>query len=754
MKHISHLLILCLSLFAISSCSEIDIPGQGSGTAVGKFTIELSSPASPVITTRAEDESQSIETIENVAVFVFNTDGNKSCGFSQSSSENIRYIDVYLTDGDKDVYVVCNHPDSETLADKITSLAELQQCSLSISTADGAYPGHYVMSGHATVEEITGNDNEKKNKIFLSRLAAHLNFTINVDTDPEKGGDGGNFKLTNIYMCNVPGGSFLLDNREEAETNPDGNEATVGDPGCTDDFPYASNPDEMRANYFKPFPLSTQEMADASITASFDMFENRRGSVDDTDENWPELKGLEQDEKYTYYKQLFKRSRAKDYPNHIGKITIGNDESNETLDQKPEVKEGQFYNATYLRIDGIYQYADGRTYKTSYHVYLGADNYKDFNIRRNYRYNHEITIRSYDDFDHRVTGNPLGGLTVYATLDELDAHCNSVKALMYAPKKWTVSVKDPDATPWLEVSHSAVYKPRLLGQSPKGDEAAFSISGDPGLNYFYVHTDDYIPEISDPLENGLVQPRKGYIVCSSNSGTQELEVVQLPAQLVILHIKYDVHTMKEVCDTFFIERKLEQKYMPWGFLRHWSFVTNDLIASGTWDGLSNTRKLYDVGLNGEKDKNGKVQTDPAYPDGLPYDHAIGYVVSKNRDRNGNGKIDYNEIVWYWPATKELEQIQETKALLDFEGMEEVFHASTPSASDPAGITTGFSNSIKMSNGKTSVVRRDRCYNVIACRRKNAWKGPDNGNADGNVTTNPDWEKEEDSDEVIIPKGTK
>ncbi len=734
-----------LSIFAQSSCN--DDMGDGGHAADGKVTVELSSPTLSVISTRAGSDS---ETIENVAVFVFAADGTKNMGFTQTSSENIRYIDIYLDDSkDETVYAVCNYPDPDALVKDVNSLSDMQKKTLTVSNADGAYPGQYVMTGHTTVAAIKASLNKGETaKIPLYRVAAHLNFTIKVSTG-DSDGDGGDFKMTDVYICNVPKGSCLLRSTED-ENNTD----ISG--GCTSDYTYNTDADKMRQKYFSSYKLTTQE-ENGAVTASFDMFENRRGCVKDESTSWPELDGLEKHEKYDYYKQLYKRNRAMDYPSNIGKITIGADVSNETLETDGTtgamVKASQFYNATYLRIDGVYQRANGTTYKTSYYVYLGGDNYKDFNIRRNYWYNHEITIKAHDEFDHRVTGELLGGLTVYASLDELDAHCNSVKALMYAPEDWTVSVKNPDETPWLEVSHSAVYKPRLLGQTPKGDEAAFSISGTKGLTYFYVHTDDYIPDIDSPEQNASVKPRTGTIVCQCKGVKQELTVVQLPAQLVVLSKNYDALTFGAVRDTFFIERKLEQKYIPWGFYHYWSFETDNMISTGTWDGLSNTRRLYNVGLYGQKTKSGKQLIEPAYPEsnypsGLPYDHAIGYIVQKNRDRNGNGKIDYDEIMWYWPATKELQQIYKSKTNLDFEGSEEQFHASTPSSSDRDGITLGFSYSVRMNDGKVRIVQRDRKYNVIACRRKSAWRGPDNAGASGGVNINKDWDE---GDEVIIPK---
>lgn len=734
MKQLIYILISWIAFLFVGCTDELE-SGVGYGPQEGEVMIELALPSSPVITTRANADNTKEETIWNVAIFVFNDTGDCTNKFYQTSSQNISYVNVYLQSADESVYAVCNYPEPGNLVNSVTSLDDLKEWKLEITAADGAYPGYYVMSGFLTVNSAP------EYKISLYRLAAHLEFTVKVE--PETAGE--DFKISEMYICGIPKGSYLLDGGvRTADT-----ETEMGD------WVYNTVPTAMRANYFAEYKLNYEEETDGSISASFDQFENRRGAVEDIPGNWPELNGLENDENYTYYKQLYKRTRAKDYPDNVGNIPLSKDGEKikeEELIKDPNVQKGQFYNATYLRIDGVYQEATGATYETSYYIYLGADNYRDFNIKRNYWYNHIITIKAYDDYDHRVTGDLLSGLSVYASLEEpLDAHCNVVKALMFAPEDWTVYVENPDETPWLEISTSAVYKPYIIGNASTGDEAAFSISGMKGLRYFYIHTDDYIPELIDPSENPREEEkiREGVIVCECDGLTERLTVKQLPAQMVIYHTNYDPHTMVAVNDTFFIERKLEQKYLPWGFFHYWSFITDDLIASGTWDGLSNTRRLYDVALNGDKWNIEPAYPEEEYPGGIPYDHALGYVIAKNRDRNGNGKIDYNEIMWYWPATKELQAIWDTKGSLDFEGMEETYHASTPSAADAEGITPGFSVYVSMKEGsKWSVGQRDREYNVIACRRKNAWKGPQEGTAGGGVAIDPEWNGEE---EIIVPR---
>ena len=190
----------------------------------------------------------------------------------------------------------------------------------------------------------------------------------------------------------------------------------------------------------------------------------------------------------------------------------------------------------------------------------------------------------------------------------------------------------------------------------------------------------------------------------------------------------------------------------WGFTTYWNFEIDELISKGQWDGLKDTRTLYDAALVG-----GKYGIGPAYQESetifgenrIPNNVALRYVLDKNRDRNGNGYIDRDEIMWFMPAINELEALYEARDqwLVEFEGDDDYFFSSSPSSADPNGITTGYAYYIKMGNGKTGLAQRDNEYNVIACRRTNAWKGPDTASGSGTVSKDESW----DNEEVIMPK---
>lgn len=714
------MLTACLIL---SACKD-DTMGESGTFKEGTVTLQFAVQGSLEVETRADGESDGDNRLDNALVFAFDANGN--CVAKQwTYLDGSNTMSMYLSSSVKTLCAVCNLLDPESVMNKVSTRADLNAQAVTISEADGAYKGKYVMSGELTT--LPGDYT-----INLTRLAAQFNVTVKFA--PSVASD--KFMLSEISLHNIPRGSWLFDQGSENTLIEDRTETDFAtkDGGQKGDYVYNESATVMQTRFFEEEILDwedkvyaegeTKETNERSAVAAFSMFENRRGTMATTNEakniNWPDLSG---EENMTEYAQLFKKQLA---------LNAG------------------FTYATYMTIKGVYRMAGGNDYETTYYVYLGNDNYSDYNVNRNTQYNLTVTIRTVEQADTRVEPVTLGDMKVYYNENEvLDTHFNAVQTLVYSPGKWEMWVENPDENPWLELSMEKEYIPQSLGTSTN-DGAGTRLTGTAGMDYIYVHTDEYVPVIASPQQNtaSVRQARIGYRWQNENgtfSETKYFTVTQYPAQMVVLHMKYDVHTMKEVRDTFYVERVLEKKNLKWGFEHYWSFVTDDLIASGMWDGLSNTRKLYDVALNGDK-----WGVEPAYPDGvIPSDVALSNVIEKNRDRNGNGKIDYNEIVWYMPAVYELQALQEALAAqnVTFEGEDDFFFSSTPSSADPAGITTGFAWYVKMQNGKSALAQRDRQYNVIALRRKNAWKGLETAGGNGSVDKNDEWDEEE----VIMPK---
>lgn len=786
------ILYLLICLLAIACQDDLDGNlANGGGMTEGMATFRFELESATEIYTRADDASANA--IENVMLMVFDESNilTKSAYFDAPDGEGS--VRLYLSGADKMVYAFCNLPKTtrEALQGKVIdtyTYGELAKEFLTISQADGAYQGNFVMSGQEDLRPNATGDFSESYKIKVYRLAAKFDFKIYFH--PEVTGD--QFAITGLYLYNTPKGSLLLPNGYAAveENQQELNAGTDYVDGTEEKyFNYKENGKDAEGGYRVAYETLYDTSAGTGIIdqyygATFYQFENRRGAVYDnynstdgsggdnwtgsrTDDwtveggtGWNDLSSLRGQtgeagstfagkDLFVEYRQINKRILAAHFDRTVnsGKYT--------------DTHTG-FPGASFLVIEGVYRKANGDASDVKYYVYLGKDNYADFNVKRNHNYIYQVMIYTMEKYDTRVYSEALGNLAVYYDDSTLDAHFNVTSALLYSQTDWTAYVENPDETPWLEISTSPRYIPRMPGDAASPEQAGFRLSGNGGLNYIYIHTDEYVPDYASPSENPKdAAIREGTIVFESGTVSEEITVKQYAAQMVICRIKYDIHTTDAILDTFYVERVLEKKNMAWGFEKYWSFVTDDLIAAGQWDGLANTRRLYDVALNGDK-----WDVAAAYPDGIPADIALGYAIQKNRDRNGNGQIDYDEIVWYLPAANEMQALYghaannvEDPGKVYMDGIyvgtvdlpDEVtgnFHTSSPSVADPEGITPGRSYYVNMSDGKKAIGLRSRYYNVLCARRHDAWRGNQTGETGGNVDNDEDWSDEE---EVIMPR---
>ena len=809
------LFMVCL----LAGCQDdFEEGGMGGELSDGAVTLRFAVQDAAEIYTRADDPSQ--DAIENVMLAVVETGGSVRTTAFFETMDGDGSVRLYLHSDDQKIYAFCNLP-MELAGDEMemplrdeiaeaTTEDELKNLSLTIKSADGAYPGNFVMTGVWDKTVDGGSDFDSKSDITIDvfRLAAKLDFKIYFE--PAKAEDKEDqFALTGIYMFNIPRGSMLLEREMAAGGN---NDLDVN----TGDYVYNYRDDDEKgyfsrgtggtddADMAKGYRLDYEEvqaLGDEYYAATFYQFENRQGGVyDDYNSanktggfNWSDLSSLQgqavtmgENYDFSHYKDLFEQYRQIKKRELAQKFNRS-DNVNEAHYNDASKQDTGFPYASYIVVCGVYTetYSNGETVadEVMYFVYLGADNYKDFNIRRNHHYTYRISIQAKDEFDTRVFTSRVPDLEVYYDAEILDAHFNVTQALLYSATEWKAYVKNPDETPWLEISTSPRYIPRKAGEASSSDQAQFSLDGGGGMRYLYIHTDEFIPKISSPQENPWyatkpeleggnrvdmgVKTRTGTIVFESGEGqdklTKEINVEQYAAQMVILHIKQDVNNlMKEVLDTFYIEQVMEKKNMAWGFEKYWSLDLDQLISKGQWDGLKNTRELYHMALWGAES-----DVKAYYPDGIPSDIALGYALGKNRDRNGNGKIDAEEIVWYLPAANELQAIYGHTRPFDFNNEDDFymdyvnarsvylpyefggpFHSSTPSSSDAYGITSGFSYFVNMYNGEKEIGQRSRYYNVICARRHNAWKGDNDGEVNGDMDVDDEWG---DGNEVVVPR---
>lgn len=746
-KRIFYHICLLAALLPASSCVREEIGPErpdGPGTVLrlapeGMFAVETRT-APPHM---GEPEGK----VEWATVYVFD---NESGELLATHGQELDYPDnevrMLLPEGRTlDLHAVCNA--QEWFAEgEITRRDDLLNKIIEVEDPDDVFKGKYMMYGHKP--DVTSGDRNTAIVIPVSRLGSHITFDIKFA--PENPND--QFFPTNIQAYRLPLRSRLsrADQSDGSEYNRNSGDA-VHPTGTL-----ATKQDSLAfltGNYFDGCLLRMEELEpNRRWTTEFYQFENRRGALEG--DRW--------------FNMLPDSDPEKPNRQQIFKARYG---------------DSLFYYATYIDIKGTYVTNGAvagveETMDATYRVYLGSSNDRDFNIKRNGHYHYDITIKTCDEIDTRVDSDPRTEPSLTPTFETpLDAHYNTVKCFMFAPDAWELYVENPDKTPWLEISFSPVYKPHRPGEPLTEECATTRIEGETRrLDYFYIHTDEYIPYLDGYVEgnNDHYEEsralRTGTIVLRNRTTGAEtrIPIPQRPAQIVRLDRK-----LAEGVDYryYYVESILEKKALPWGFEEVIDPPMMVETLNDWWDGFSNTRKLYEAGLNPDEQLAGQVpyynrekkdwKNDPTVQ--IPENVALGYALTKNRDRDGNGRIDYDEIVWYIPAADELYELLRVcnrDHYLWYENAGDKFWTSQ--------IYSGGSTAL---NGRSYYIRtgesyenadddlkrrasypfalRERRYNVLCIRlAQENWPGDKDGSIDGGIGLDEGWEGEE---EEIMPK---
>lgn len=612
--------------------------------------------------------------------------------------------------GDLSLHAVCNT--SDEWFDGVTNAAQFNERLITIERPGEAFKGSLMMYGQLDAPVANLENKNYVHKIYCRRLASRISFDIRFTPDVPTD----KFYLTQIKAYNLPDRSWLV-GRDGSKSPAAADYEWVSNDG---DAVYDASAGVMGARYLQDYRLNHTEAGANRYTANFYQFENRRGGLDD-DPKW------------------------------FDRISDGNpDKANLQQIFKGEYGDQYFPLGSYVLIEGTYVADNGSlTLDAKYKIYLGASNDRDFNIKRNSRYTYTVTIRTCDELDTRVTRTSLSQAQITPSFTSpLDAHCNSARCFGFSENDWEIYVENPDSIPWLEISFASRYKPQTAGQPATADCATTRLSGTGALlDYFYIHTDEYVPEINSEAGNvaGEAGYRSGVVVLRDkvNGSESRITITQRPAQLVRLPKKDLLGQPTGEYHEFYVEHTLEEKNLQWGFLKYPANPVMTSMINDRWDGLSNTRKLYDEAVR----KEGMYNPGSADPNTIeiPKDIALGYAVNKNRDRDGNGRIDRDEIVWYLPALDEVAELKRVmlENNLVFEDPQDKFWSSTPYLAGYTDEIPGRAFYVKMNKGEKAFAMRNRNYNVICCRRKGAWMGNNDSGAGGNVDIDDGWNDEEE-----------
>ena len=748
---------IAAGLLFLTSCTQdlAEMPNANSPQGEG-VRLAFSAESMELIETRAGDDAPVLETsaeadsrIEHVIIYAFRPDGTFLTRYQQELEYPDKEVRMVLPQEEENIvlHAVCNYEQMWEETEGITNADDLKNKIVTISQPDGAFNGSMIMHGTLEMSQQDIQDKSRINTIWVRRIAARIDFSLKFDPI----NDEDEFYLSSIQVCRIPNQSYLI---KRDKTNTEIQDAS--DAAYNSDVQTA-----LENNYFANMLLQPDGNDETGYDATFYLFENRCGEVTDT----------RYEDKYSDNEDLYQTMKG----------TAGEEKGRQL--------------STYIQINGTYVTHTGNkqvTKQATYAIYLGKDNYKDFNVTRNCKYTVTATINTCNDIDTRVTAYKLEEPSITISFNNpLDAHCNSMRCFgfTYNQEGWELYVEEPDKHPWLEISFSPQYRPHIAGHTYEGvsdnEIASTRFTGEGAFTgYFYIHTDEYIPANGNADEswNNTTDEnawRTGYIVLYDKKLKKSYRqiVQQRPAQVVKMPIK-NLLGQTTGYNEYYVEYELEQKNLTWGFLKYGANPVMTGMINDRWDGLSNTRKLYQEAIKAGdvteavEDADGKIYRgayngyytiEDDYPwqkddvaaviNQIPDDHMIKYVLSKNRDRNGNGYIDYDEIVWYVPA---LDELAELRRVLDaghmaFQNSEDRFHSSTPYLAGYTDEVPGRAFYVKMGDGETAFAMRDRQYNVICCRRKGAWLGNPDAGYEGGVTVDDTWD-EEGEENIIMPKG--
>ncbi|MBQ2006388.1 MAG: DUF4906 domain-containing protein [Bacteroidales bacterium] len=165
------------------------------------------------------------------------------------------------------------------------------------------------------------------------------------------------------------------------------------------------------------------------------------------------------------------------YPFRQGDNSIREEDKNLRQRFKPKLVEGQSTPATYVKIYGTFLNHQGHAYDLVYDIYVGNDNYGNFDIVRSRQYNNNLTIRGIQNnndqplegeisVDHRVDVQRslpiIVGLRRETLLDahwevrplRIRANQNSISYVANSACKVEITYLNGETTPWIGLEPS------------------------------------------------------------------------------------------------------------------------------------------------------------------------------------------------------------------------------------------------------------------------------------------------------------
>lgn len=648
---------MLICLLACVACSDETLINQKVEEGVPVMaTLSFQSSDPGEIETKATDLDKN-NPVESLAVFIFKKNGKTSqrvgdvhiCSSTEIKSKN---ISIKTTSGERYIYAIGNYKSSlftisDDVLNNIRTIDDLKAMTVTLPREGeniSVYDNLFLMSGSVSKEgydiESSCTINEKgvvDGKLYLKRIMSSIQFVINGPTKK-----GASFVPTSWQVKKLPQKSNVIE--------------LVADCKDTDDSDYANSKihksfSGTNKNEFSFLMLENRKDAkDASIISTRDDREKQVGSV----ENF-----IAADKNSTYV--VLKGT-------YTGTTNIVNGRS----DKKVEAY-------------------------TTYFIHLGdwseqnKKDYTDFKIFRNNRYIYTVTVNGVDDLIVEVTTDKElwgGEGDMYLSDDEImtfDAHYGTTiisfkKAAIQnlinnyggdldnfkekfkikaATPKNNFDLEGTEDIDWVTFKRNTEgpdnfmpYKANEADQPMNADkfkqdlyDVAMDKTNNDDVIYYTCFIDEYFYpnlKLKDFVnqKSRTIQIGTDYKKNETSSSTSSISKAAYTFSQKSIWTVYDLDKLdiEKSINGWGSESVMEGE--PIAKFKNSSYTgknTNSLLQ-----GYSNMKEL--IGDNRLWDKQVDYKTNKVFESAVEY-----ACLNRNRDLNGNGKIDDDEIRWYLPA---------------------------------------------------------------------------------------------------------
>lgn len=404
-----------------------------------------------------------------------------------------------------------------------------------------------------------------------------------------------------------------------------------------------------------------------------------------------------------------------------------------------------------------------------YYMFLGSNLTSDFNVNPHSHYRYRTDINTADDTnDKRIVFKTLKQSIDFAASNftdsapllrggngyDLSAY-PEMRPIEITALRGTVTVEvlenkadtspiDPSNT-WLRLStysnYTAAFNGRLSGDKNALATTITLNASTPGLFRLYLYSDEYEKYVS---ENSSYQKRSLFVrfTFQTSTGTSQTYTTQMNQRPAFYLGQFGGNFVSNDDEAYYSEglvmedpnssRKLDYlSYMPssWQLPRAYVGILED-EGYDIHDGRTTTINMAEnkFGLSDISEPATATIAAPRYVNGhvdlYQYKYYTGdgfaqrWCYDRNRDENGNGYLEEDEIKWYWGASNQILATSLSHSVLKSRGFE------LPTAS---AITMNGANGVVYSNPLNITPTEDRSKQMRCVRNVHVQKdSPEKG----------------------------